>query len=89
MLLYIISSPNTHSIFSSPFSQYDHGIFRSNAQKLVNEVPPIEVHGNLAVCDGGSGALGHPVEYIMLDKVSNKPAVCKYCGLRYVMAAHH
>lgn len=47
--------------------------------------------GHVAVCDGGSGVLGHPIEYIQLDTVSNEPAVCKYCGLRYKMGAgsHH
>jgi NADH dehydrogenase (ubiquinone) Fe-S protein 6 len=47
--------------------------------------------GHVAVCDGGSGALGHPVEYIQLDTVSKDPAACKYCGLKYKMKAgsHH
>lgn len=42
---------------------------------------------HVAVCDGGSGALGHPVEYIQLDTVSNAPQICKYCGLRFKMKA--
>uniref|UniRef100_A0A7S0T4V0 Zinc finger CHCC-type domain-containing protein n=1 Tax=Erythrolobus madagascarensis TaxID=708628 RepID=A0A7S0T4V0_9RHOD len=54
----------------------------SNAMDLIQQVPPIEVEGNVAVCDGGGGAEGHPIEYIKLD--SPYPAVCKYCGLRYV-----
>jgi len=33
-------------------------------------------------------ALGHPIEYIQLDTVSNKPQICKYCGLRFVMGHH-
>lgn len=68
---------------------YKEGIHRSNAQKLVNKVPVIEVPSTVAVCDGGSGALGHPVEYIQLDTVSNEPAVCKYCGLRFKMGKVH
>lgn len=32
-------------------------------------------------------ALGHPIEFICLDM--NEPAVCKYCGLRYVQDHHH
>ena len=68
---------------------YKEGIHRSNAKKLIDSVPVIEVPGHVAVCDGGSGALGHPVEYIQLDTVSNKPAVCKYCGLRYKMGEVH
>mmetsp|Transcript_18708 Transcript_18708/g.20339 ORF Transcript_18708/g.20339 Transcript_18708/m.20339 type:complete len:108 (+) Transcript_18708:70-393(+) len=71
--------------------QYKHGIHRSNAEELVNKVPVIEVEGYTAVCDGGSGALGHPLEYIQLHTVSDKPQVCKYCGLRYISKgpAHH
>jgi NADH dehydrogenase (ubiquinone) Fe-S protein 6 len=57
----------------------------------VNQVSVVEVKGHVAVCDGGGGALGHPVEYIQLDTVSKSPATCKYCGLRFQMAAgsHH
>ena len=68
--------------------QYKDGIHRSNAEKLINEVPVIEVDAHVAVCDGGSGALGHPIEYIQLDTISNEPQTCKYCGLRYKMAHH-
>ncbi|GBG70553.1 hypothetical protein CBR_g6679 [Chara braunii] len=39
------------------------------------------------LADGKDPALGHPVEYINLD--SAEPAVCKYCGLRYVQKDHH
>ena len=48
-------------------------------------MPVIEVEGHVAICDGGSGALGHPIEYIQLDDASGKPGVCKYCGLRLVV----
>ena len=57
----------------------------SNAMDLINETDVIEVDGPVAICDGGGGALGHPLEYIRLD-VSDEdaaPQVCKYCGLRY------
>lgn len=43
-------------------------IHRSNAQELVSQVPVIEVEGHVAMCDGGGGATGHPIEYIQLDK---------------------
>ena len=55
----------------------------------ISRVPPIVVNGLLAVCDGGGGALGHPLEYIQLDTVDTAPQVCKYCGLRYVKGAVH
>ena len=48
-------------------------------------MPVIEVDGTLAVCEGGSGGLGHPIQYIQLNRVNPEPAVCKYCGLRYKM----
>jgi NADH dehydrogenase (ubiquinone) Fe-S protein 6 len=68
---------------------YKHGAHRSSAEKLVAEIPVIVVDDTVAVCDGGSGALGHPVEYIQLDTVSNKPQICKYCGLGFKMGEPH
>lgn len=41
---------------------------RSNAQELIQKVPVIEVEANVALCDGGGGATGHPIEYIQLNK---------------------
>jgi len=59
---------------------------RSDAELRIAKVPVVEVEGNVAVCDGGGGALGHPAEYIKLDtRVHNSPQTCKYCGLRYKM----
>ncbi len=40
------------------------------------------------VCVSGDTRLGHPVEYIQLNKVRDEPAVCKYCGLRFRQAHH-
>lgn len=37
-------------------------------------------------CDGGNGPLGHPVEYMTLEKGGE--TVCKYCGRRYVHLSH-
>jgi uncharacterized Zn-finger protein len=37
-------------------------------------------------CDGGGGALGHPVEYITLEKGGQ--AVCKYCDRRFLHVTH-
>ncbi|XP_011075800.1 NADH dehydrogenase [ubiquinone] iron-sulfur protein 6, mitochondrial [Sesamum indicum] len=56
--------------------------------ELINEVPPIKVEGRIFACEGDNNpALGHPIELICLDK--EDPAVCKYCGLRYVQDHHH
>jgi len=71
-------------------SEFKLGKHRSNALDLVQQVPIIEVEGEMAICDGGGGALGHPLEYISLER----PGVverCKYCGLRFASKswAHH
>lgn len=42
----------------------------------------MEVEKEMAVCDGGGGALGHPVEYISLERPGSVET-CKYCGLRF------
>ena len=48
-------------------------------------MPVIKVKGNVATCNGGGGALGHPIEYITLNTVDPTiPTDCKYCGLRFV-----
>jgi uncharacterized Zn-finger protein len=33
-------------------------------------------------CDGGGGPLGHPMEFMTLERDGD--VVCKYCGRRYV-----
>ena len=71
-------------------TQYKHGKFRSDAEVNIKKIPAIEVEGHLAVCEGGGGSLGHPIEYIQLDNVNtNEPVACMYCGLRYVSKGHH
>lgn len=42
-------------------------------------------HDHVA-CDGGGGALGHPVEYMTLGDKGE--VVCKYCGRRYLASTH-
>ncbi|KAL7508569.1 hypothetical protein ACHAXN_005664 [Cyclotella atomus] len=72
-------------------SKYKLGKHRSNALELVNKVPPIEVEGDMAICDGGGGALGHPIEYIKVGYQGGKPVSCIYCGLKFVQkkGGHH
>lgn len=61
---------------------------KKSPMELINEVPPIKVEGRIVACEGDNDlALGHPIEFICLDK--EEPAVCKYCGLRYVQDHHH
>lgn len=64
-------------------------VHRSDAEELVNKVPVVAVDGPTALCDGGGGSLGHPIEFIQLNnKNPHIPAVCKYCGVRYIMKQH-
>jgi hypothetical protein len=50
----------------------------------VADAAPVGAHAHC--CPTGGGALGHPVEFIQLNKVNvSAPEVCKYCGLRFVM----
>jgi NADH dehydrogenase (ubiquinone) Fe-S protein 6 len=74
--------------------QFKLGKHRSNALELIEKQPIIEVDGDIAVCDGGGGALGHPLEYIKLGaradydekngEVGEDGGVsCIYCGLKY------
>ncbi|KAK6118483.1 hypothetical protein DH2020_047750 [Rehmannia glutinosa] len=61
---------------------------KKSPMELINEVPPIKVDDRIVACEGDNDpALGHPIEFICLDKA--EPAVCKYCGLRYVQDHHH
>jgi len=54
---------------------------------MINEVTPIVVDGDYVNCNGGGDTLtGHPIEMIKVD--SPWPAVCKYCGLRYISREH-
>ena len=76
------------ALISFSFSlQYALGKHRSNALELVHRIPVIEVEGEMAVCDGGGGAMGHPVEYISLA-VPGEVVYCKYCALRYTQKKH-
>ena len=53
-------------------------------------LPVIEVAANVAMCDGGGGAMGHPIEFIKLDRRDGSSvACCKYCGLRFRRAEGH
>jgi len=56
----------------------------SDAMERVAAAPVTVVPGRVATCDGGGGALGHPLEFIKLD--APYPAVCKYCGAKFISA---
>lgn len=37
-------------------------------------------------CDGSGGALGHPAEFITLERAGE--AICKYCSRRFLHSHH-
>lgn len=61
------------------------------AEKQPTEV--LDVEDVVVACDGGGGALGHPMVY--LNIAASGRVDCPYCGRRYVLkagarpAAHH
>eukprot|EP00978_Attheya_sp_CCMP212_P047001 scaffold421184_cov56-Attheya_sp.AAC.6 len=67
--------------------RYTLGKHRSNAMELIEKQPVIEVEGHMAVCDGGGGALGHPLEYIKVGHMHGSVKKCIYCGLKYKQKA--
>lgn len=69
-------------------SEFKLGKHRSNALDLVQEHPVVEVEGESAICDGGGGPLGHPLEYISLQR-PHVVEQCKYCGLRFASKSWH
>ncbi|KAK0592779.1 hypothetical protein LWI29_025207 [Acer saccharum] len=78
----------TNGIVSNHTAKWMQDTSKKSPMELINEVPPIKVEGRIVACEGDSNpALGHPIEFICLDL--KEPAVCKYCGLRYVQDHHH
>ncbi|KAH7692883.1 NADH dehydrogenase (ubiquinone) Fe-S protein 6 [Dioscorea alata] len=77
-----------NTLVSSHTAKWMQDTSKKSPMELINEVPPIKVEGRIAACEGDSNpALGHPIEFICLDL--KDPAICKYCGLRYVQNHHH
>ncbi|KAK1392117.1 putative Zinc finger, CHCC-type [Heracleum sosnowskyi] len=86
--LRFVSSVVNSEVTTSHTAKWMQATDKKSPMELINEVPPILVDGRIAVCEGDiNPALGHPIEYICLDK--DEPAVCKYCGLRFVQDHHH
>ncbi|CAN0218262.1 unnamed protein product [Pylaiella littoralis] len=69
-------------------SVYEYGAHRSDAEARIAEVPVVMVEGSVALCDGGGGALGHPLDYVQLASPDGGPRACQYCGIQYQMKAH-
>ena len=47
--------------------------------------PPEIIHVDTATvgCDGGDGALGHPLVYLPIDRSGQTD--CPYCGRRFIL----
>ena len=43
----------------------------------------ITAHSRVVGCDGGGGALGHPLVYL---RIKEKQVTCPYCSRTYVLA---
>jgi len=91
LIIYIYISTNHKSSYLQikNTSQYKLGKHRSNGLELIKKVPVIEVEGDIAICDGGGGALGHPIEYIKVGSRGGEPVSCIYCGLRFAQKDAH
>eukprot|EP00656_Telonema_subtile_P048515 TRINITY_DN5796_c0_g1_i1.p1 TRINITY_DN5796_c0_g1~~TRINITY_DN5796_c0_g1_i1.p1 ORF type:complete len:111 (+),score=18.56 TRINITY_DN5796_c0_g1_i1:59-391(+) len=72
-----------HITYPTPAVGTPCPVFRSDAEARIAEVPVIMVDGDMAYCDGGGGAMGHPVENIQLNLKRPGNNYCKYCGLRF------
>ncbi|XP_047327616.1 NADH dehydrogenase [ubiquinone] iron-sulfur protein 6, mitochondrial [Impatiens glandulifera] len=83
-----LSSLGGSEIVSSHTAKWMQDTSKKSPMELINEVPPIKVQGRIAACEGDNNpALGHPIEFICLDL--DQPAICKYCGLRFVQDHGH
>ncbi len=47
----------------------------------------VHVHEHRVGCDGGGGALGHPLTYYTLD--AQGQATCRYCDKIFVYQGRH
>eukprot|EP00540_Astrosyne_radiata_P022385 CAMPEP_0116833006 /NCGR_PEP_ID=MMETSP0418-20121206/6201_1 /TAXON_ID=1158023 /ORGANISM="Astrosyne radiata, Strain 13vi08-1A" /LENGTH=123 /DNA_ID=CAMNT_0004462417 /DNA_START=22 /DNA_END=393 /DNA_ORIENTATION=+ len=81
-----VKNPSDYTLTGKP-SEYSLGKHRSNALELIKAQPIIEVDAEMAICDGGGGALGHPIEYISLE-YPGEIKECIYCGTRFKRREH-
>ena len=58
-----------------------------HSDAIVPQAEEILVTQKRVACDGGGGALGHPLVYLeMGDETS---VACTYCDRSFVLSAHH
>ena len=64
--LRFVTNDSSNSGAGRKLSSEDQRLRPKPAIDLIDKIPPVKVEGYVAVCDGGGGPLGHPVEYIMV-----------------------
>ena len=79
----VLDTTKSKYVVTKQEAPYTKGKHRSNAQELIERQDIIHIEGNVAVCDGGGGVLGHPLEYIKVGSRGGEPVSCVYCGLKY------
>jgi hypothetical protein len=97
----LASRPQPHNPPAQPVDPDYANRQRSNAKKLVYEIPPIVVDRDFAVCDGGTSKPSQQAESSRVrfagggatgHPVSwiavneHSPSTCTYCTLRYIRA---
>lgn len=53
--------------------------------KIMQSLETVEIDADVAGCDGGGGALGHPLVYLNLGAAGE--VECPYCGRSYRKSA--
>lgn len=53
---------------------------------LVDDREVVITDASFVRCDGGAGPLGHPMEFMTLER--DGEVICKYCGRRYLHTSH-
>jgi uncharacterized Zn-finger protein len=49
---------------------------------MTDDIAPVWVNTHSVACDGGGGALGHPLVYLAIDKTGR--VECPYCSRLFV-----
>ena len=49
---------------------------------MTDEITPVRVDTHSVACDGGGGALGHPLVYLAIDKSGR--VECPYCSRLFI-----
>lgn len=73
---------NSRSIAPGELLRIVISVGQSQASTRMKPPETIEVDKDRVGCDGGKGALGHPLVYLTMD--NSGKVDCPYCGRRYI-----